>query len=295
MNTQKSLFIFLILFAVGACTIEKATIPAYLYINKFKLETSNSPIVQGDTSHDILDVWLYQNNEFIGSYGLPTYIPIIDKNKKNLTLRAGVKRSGQDDQRLQYQLYDDYNITLQLKDLTTDTIWPIVKYLPNCKFAVLQDFDGNTSFFNFFKTKPGDTLIKVNNNNAWKLGNNSALIALSDSTASIDYISKELSNLPANNIPLFLEVDYNCNNIFDIGLNVKYTNGDSRAYSLFSANSSGGRWKKLYLDIATEVGSEIAQRGVGTKFQLFFRVTKNPQNGTDDTKLMLDNIKLIHF
>lgn len=295
MTTSKGISILLFLFIVVSCSVEKATIPSYLYINKFKLETVNTPTFQGDTSSDILDVWLYQNGEFIGSYGLPTYIPIIEKSKKNLTLRGGVKRSGQDDQRLQYQLYDDYNITVELKELANDTIKPVVKYLTNCKFPIVQDFDGSLSFFSIYNAKAGDTVTFVNDNTAWKLGNNSAKINFSDSTSKIDYISKELSNLPANNIPLFLEVDYNSKNTFDIGLNVIYTNGESRAYSVYSPNSSGGSWKKAYVDLATEVGSEIAQRGTGTKFQIFFRVQRNAQSGLDDTQLLLDNIKLIHL
>jgi hypothetical protein len=47
--------------------------------------------------------------------------------------------------------------------------------------------------------------------------------------------------------------------------------------------------------MATEIGSEIARRGVGTKFQIFFRIEKTGTPLTDNTRLFLDNIKLIHF
>lgn len=289
---KRNYVIFLLLFLI-ACSIEKATIPSYVYIKKFKITTN--PLIMGDTTQDIQDVWLYQNNEFKGSFGLPTYIPLTEKSKQNLVLRAGVKRTGQDDQRLQYPMFTDFDTILPLADLRSDTIQPRVTYLNNCKFPMVQDFDGAVNFFAFDKPKAGDSVIKVTDQQAWKLNNNSAKFVMSDSTFELNYLSKELSNLPANGIPIYLEVDYKCSSFFIIGLNVIYTDGKTRAYSVFTANSSNGLWKKVYVDLATEISSEIGRRGAGTKFQIFFNVEKSGEPLTDNTKLFLDNIKLIHF
>lgn len=291
---KKHLFYYLLLLLTVACTVEKATIPSYVYIKKFNLNTNT--VTQGDTTQDIVDVWLFQNSEFKGSMGLPTYIPIVDKSQQNITLRAGVKRSGQDDQRLAYPFFTDFDTIIPFSNLRSDTIAPMVTYLPNCKFPLIQDFDGNSSFFSFYMPNIGDSIIKVNNAEAWKLNNNSAKFILADTTYQLIYISKELSNLPANGVPLYLEVDYKCNDAFSIGLQPIYNNGNSKLpYGVFSANSTNGKWKKLYLDLATEVGSEIAQNGVGTKFQIYFMVQKSGDPLIDNTHLYIDNIKLIHF
>ncbi len=289
---KRNYFIFLLLFFI-ACSIEKATIPSYVYIKKFKVTTNQA--LMGDTSSDIQDVWLYQNNEFKGSFGLPTYIPLPEKSKQNLTLRAGVKRSGQDDQRLQYPMFTDFDTILPLADLRSDTIQPRVTYLSNCKFPIIQDYDGAVNFFSIYKPKSGDSVIKVNDATAWKINNNCAKLVLSDSTYQLNYLSKELSDLPSNGISTYLEVDYKCNDMFVIGLNVLYTDGTSRGYSVFSANSTGGVWKKAYIDYSTEISSEIAQRGKGTQFQILIQVTKSGTPLTDNTQLFIDNIKLIHF
>jgi hypothetical protein len=276
-----------------ACSVEKATIPSYIYVKKFKLNTD--VLTQGDTSQDIIDVWLYQNQEFKGSFGLPTYIPITEKDKHNITLRAGVKRSGQDDQRLQYPMFTDFDTILPLKNLESDTILPFISYLPNSRFSLLQDFDGNSSFFSIYNQKNGDSIAKINNKDAWKINNNSAKFILADSTDQFFYVSKELGNLPANNIPIYLELDYKCDDAFFIGIFVFPPIGDVKRYPILTANSTNGNWKKLYLDLALEIGTEIARNGAGTKFQLFFMVQKNGEPLKDNTHLFIDNIKLIHF
>lgn len=290
---QKHHFLSLLLLLALACSVEKSTIPSYIYIKKFKINTDL--LIQGDTSQDIVDVWLFQNNEFKGSFGLPTYIPITEKYKKNIKLRAGVKRSGQDDQRLNYLMFTDYDTILPLNDLGSDTISPVVSYLPNCKFPLLQDFDGNSSFFTIENKKTGDSIAKINDLDAWKLNNNSAKFILSDSTYQLFYISKELNNLPGNGVSLYLEVDYKCNDQFFIGLYVNPLVGDSKRYPVLTTNSTNGKWKKLYLDLATEVGTEIAKTGSGTTFQIFFMVQKSGDPLVDNTHLYIDNVKLIHF
>jgi hypothetical protein len=247
-----------------------------------------NPATQGDTSQDIQDVWLFQNGEFKGSFGLPTYIPIIDKAKQNIELRAGVRRSGQDDQRLNYPLFKSFDTILPFSDLRSDTITPRVTYLENCKFTLIQDFDGSLNFFSIKNPKKGDTIINISNAEAWKANSNSCKLVLSDSTYELFYVSKELSNLPSNGVSNYLEVDYKCNDVFDIGLNVIYANGK---------NNSTYKWimEKVYLDLATEISSEIAQNGVNTKFQIVFSVKKSGNPLMDNTNLFLDNIKLIHF
>lgn len=287
------LLIITLVLILFSCSIEKSTIPSYIYVNNFKLNTNF--ITQGDTSHDIQDVWVYQNNEFKGSFGLPAYIPLIEKDKTKLTLRGGVKRSGQDDQRLQYPLYTDYDTTILFGNLRSDTLFPSVSYLPNCKFPLIQDFDGNTDFFSIFNKRNGDSIIKISNDEAWKKNNTCIKMVMDDSTYQLNYISKEFQNLPSNGIPIYLEADYKCNGSFFIGLNVVYTDGTSRGYSVFTANSSDGIWRKVYVDMATEISSEIAQRGFGTKFQIFFRVEKSGEPLKDFTNLYIDNVKLIHF
>ena len=262
---QKHHFLSLLLLLALACSVEKSTIPSYVYIKKFKINTDL--LIQGDTSQDIVDVWLFQNNEFKGSFGLPTYIPITEKDKNNIKLRAGVKRSGQDDQRLNYLMFTDYDTILPLNDLGSDTISPVVSYLPNCKFPLLQDFDGNSSFFTIENKKTGDSIAKINDLDAWKLNNNSAKFILSDSTYQLFYISKELNNLPGNGVSLYLEVDYKCNDQFFIGLYVNPLVGDSKRYPVLTTNSTNGKWKKLYLDLATEVGTEIAKTGTNSHFE----------------------------
>jgi hypothetical protein len=290
---QKHHFLSSLLLLAIACSVEKSTIPSYVFIKKFKINTDL--LTQGDTSHDIVDVWLFQNNEFKGSFGLPTYIPITEKDKNNIKLRAGVKRSGQDDQRLLHPFFTDYDTILPLNDLGSDTISPIVSYLPNCKFPLLQDFEGNSSFFTINNKKTGDSIAKINDLDAWKLNNNSAKFILSDSTYQLFYVSKELSNLPANGISLYLEVDYKCTDQFFIGLYVNPLVGDSKRYPVLTTNSTNGKWKKLYLDLATEVGSEIAKNGAGTTFQIFFMVQKSGDPLVDNTHLFIDNVKLVHF
>ncbi len=54
--------------------------------------------------------------------------------------------------------------------------------------------------------------------------------------------------LPASNIPVFLEMDYNTNNHLSIGMFVQLTDGQLIQYPTVIVNPSGEVWKKIYIN-----------------------------------------------
>ncbi len=287
---------FFTLFIFESCDKdEKVVIPSYIFVKPFKLQTiNNSTAQQGDTSHQILDVWVYIDEggqKFLGSYGLPALIPIQKTGKTILRFAAGVKHSGQEFQRIVYPFYDDYIDTLNLEVLKTDTVEPVVNYSSNITFSV-EDYDDNTSSsYSIFKSNSyhlGDTLIKINDTRSWKEGKNSALLKLSDSSYQLDYISNVKNGLPMGS-PIYLEVDYKCNTTFQIGLVCKTTQGDF-PFSVLVVYPNN-KWNKLYLDLTDDISSKLNKYGWSTGFQIDFQITKHD---TQTPELFLDNIKLIY-
>lgn len=291
-------FIFILFFT--ACKEEKAIIPSYILVKPFALKTDNSDPqnYQGDTSQRVLDVWAFtrSNGEtFLGSYGLPALIPVLKSGKTIMRLSGGIKRSGQDADRIIFPFYNDYFDTTDLELQKVDTISPVVTYLSGTRFPVVEDFERSLSTFSInkdtlFYYHPGDTLVKISDANAWKPGSPSGLLQLSSASWQMMYESIDVSNLPAYTSPIFVEMDYKCNTSFFVGYKVSTA---TKAYSgSIIQLGAKGEWNKLYLDITDIIGYEINKNAPEPcTFKIVILMDKND---TPTPEVYLDNIKLLY-
>jgi len=298
-KTDKLLIILACLFIFIGCNKAdyQAPVPTYLYIKPFALQVrpDNS---QGANSASILDAWVFQDGKFLGSYGIPSLIPIQKTGKSIFVFNAGIRNSGQDDQRLMYPMYASYTDTLALIPKAIDSISPIVNYVDNSKFALLEDFDGNGSSFEVYSQqegsiyyKQGDTVIKVNdsNNNTWKANNLVGLFTPTDSTYVMDYQSKVVSDLPLST-PVYLEFDYKSDFPFTVGYWVNDPSGNVKQVPDIYIGADGIKpgWNKMYLDLSLNISTSPA----GSSYRIFFRLDKG-DNVAAKPHLYIDNIKLI--
>jgi hypothetical protein len=84
---------------------------------------------------------------------------------------------------------------------------------------------------------------------------------------------------------VWLEINYNCNNMFQVGLLSQDTLNSIPVVFVYPTS---GAWKKMYIPLETT----IAQQGVyGEPYSIYFRMDRTPGNRA---VLLLDNIKLVH-
>jgi hypothetical protein len=163
MRGRSGFLLLVISLVLGSCKMyDEAAVPAYIYVPAFSVAPT---ITQKDTSQNIVDVWLSQDagSKALGCFGLPDLIPVIAKGPTRLRLSAGIKQSGQDDQRLEYIMYKAYDTLVDLQPNETDTIYPVVRYVDGARDFVHENFDsiGFNFEYNAQLKRNGDTIVRV--------------------------------------------------------------------------------------------------------------------------------------
>jgi hypothetical protein len=273
---------------------DPVTIPAYIYIPSFTFITDtssfNTDIYQGTNSQRITDMWISDAGKLIANVGLPSLIPVQKTGPTQVWVEAGIIISGQDEQRQSYPLMSQYIVpTLNLRPGEIDTIRPVFRYLPNIDFKFIEDYDRPGSFLNIQASSklPGDSVIKVNDQNAWKPGKYSGKIQIDPNHQGVLLLSDEYL-LPRSGSPVYLEIDYKSNLTLDIGYYYQDPSGaTSTANSVIQTYPTNSEWKKLYVRLT----DEVASRKDGTLYKVYIAVFN-----TDNTvvpEVYLDNVKLV--
>ena len=256
-------------------------IPAYIYIEKITLPTTNYA-TEGSNSSKITDAWVYIDNKLIGIYELPAKIPILDQGDHKLTIRAGIKVNGIAATRAYYPFYDLFEQNINLKPETTDTVKPAVRYYPSTGFFQwMEDFESGG--ISLMKYSTSDTIIEKTSNPQLVFEGSYSGIAHLDNTKKY-LMSATINNyvLPVGNNPVFLEMNYKTNNKIGIGL---YANGTQRI-AVITLNRCD-YWNKIYINLTPMVNSVTNV----TNFKIFIEAYK--EDDVDSPLLLFDNIKLL--
>jgi hypothetical protein len=287
------IFILFCLFGfITSCALldnEEATVPAYIYVPQVKFITQ--PSKEGDSIHKFVDVWVSKSGLAMGTIGIPALLPIKFTDSTDITLDAGILKSGMNDERIPYPLILPYTKRMRLVPGKVDTIVPEFMYYPQAKFPIFEDFDVIGSFFelNSLYKQTGDTILRVQDKLALIPGKNSGQLVLSPTTTTYQLLaSNPLNNLPGGNSPVFLELDYNTNLPLDIGYYYREPGQSAETRSsivqLFPTNG----WNKVYIAL----NLEIASRRVGTSFRFYIGIF-NPR--LEKAEIFLDNLKVVYL
>lgn len=295
---MRILLVFLLIGQLTSCAFlgeDAVQVPAYIYIDKYTFTTDF--ITQGDTSNQFVDMWIANKGVPLGAIGLPTLIPIQATGNTEIRVDAGIIKSGQNNERLNYPLTASHFETRNLVPGKIDTIRPEFKYLPTVEVAFVEDYDRVGTNFTIVE---GDTVLPINDNRAWKPGTNSGKLVFAKDTARMLLFAGGLRDalgnyegyeLPPPGTPIFLEIDYNSNLNIDIGYIFKSPGSQdiSRLQSVIQTFPTAGEWKKLYIDLT----DEISAKQIGTRYIFYILVVNF--NNTATPEVLLDNIKLVYI
>lgn len=279
---SKFLFYFLLFFGfliTFSCKKDSLKSPtaSFLVVDKTSLKTTSS---QGANSHKITDIWYYVDGQFKGAFPVGSVMPIVAENDANITLFAGIKNNGISATRVPYEFYKQISFDQSIEAGKTYTISPEFEYTSNAIFYYTQNFDlaGN----NFDSV--GDSATVFVNSPALTYGGTgrSLLMGMSDSKPTAKIVQTTPYFLPTGGEPIYLELDYKCNQSFVVGV----IGGGSDEREALTINPSDD-WNKIYIQLTNVVSRQPTYATQG--YQVFIRATKE----VNSPQIYLDNIKLI--
>ena len=280
-----NLTLFGILCLLNACDIvnPEEALPAYLKIENFDFSTTPQ---QGTASEQITDVWVFVNDLSLGVYELPATIPSLAVGNQDVTVFPVIRENGVRSTPIIYPFYQRFETTLDLKIGETVTIQPSTSYVNNAVFELIEEFDG------------GGHLLKGGNPTAVQIIDEVGQILLGDEE-SVEFTSSgTFVDLPTSNgLAVFLELEYQTNVEFEIGLvgiDPNATNPiNATVYNVVLCPIN--RWNKVYINLQAVL--EISQL---PGYKLAFRVStdntadcESVSNGAPE--VLIDNLKFIRL
>lgn len=285
----------LFIIMLNSCDIinPEEDIPAYIRIETVEVKTY---IGEGSDSHNITDIWLSIDGNFLGVYPIPATIPVLEKGEHLISLQPGIKDNGINGTPEIYPFYVPIEISMNLEDNVTKTLTPVFEYSDNVQFSFIEEFEGTGHIFQEIRIGNDDDKITLTTlpEDVFE-GNHSALIKLDTASRIIEIgtISRYQA-LGDNGYQTYLEVNYKSDVPVFFGLIGYETIGSFGGTTLYENGFvESSEWKKIYFNLAKPVLTEgFEEYQVG--FQAF--IPQEDGNYTQDSaRVLLDNIKLVHF
>jgi len=259
-------------------------IPSYLYIDDIVVSTTAN---QGTESDNIIDAWVYVDGSLIGTYELPSKIPIHKQGNCNVQIFAGIKSNTLTNIRVVNDFFEPYEFTHNSISNKVDTITPVVTYESTAKIWI-EDFEDPGVKFN--KLSYSDTNVFITNNAEWVFeGNGSGVIRFDDSHLFFEAKTNEttFNSFPKAGRPVYIEIDYNSNEVITLGFYHNNTSSIPVKYEFINLNPTNGIWKKAYINLADGVSRQIS----ASIFDIYIEVEKNK---SVKPEVFIDNIKVIY-
>lgn len=273
-----TLFIFLI----TSCKKHGPADPAFF------IKTSTPLVVtkkasEGSGSNKITDLFLYVNGQYQGAYPVGKLMPIVTKGEPvRINIFAGIKNNGIGQTRIAWNFYQYLQIDTLVESGKTIERPFHFNYNQYTKFKWIEDFDANaTTIINSPISNVAYSIAAPADSYEGKslqleiAPNSSAIIAQVESSGTYA--------LPVGSSDVYLELDYKCNQPFEVGLF-----GGSELKAALNV-SPQANWNKIYIQLS----NAVSNAPVYNSYKVYFRMLKTADN--DNPKLFLDNIKLIHF
>ncbi|MEC7645865.1 MAG: hypothetical protein VX689_00085 [Bacteroidota bacterium] len=249
-------------------------IPSYMTIEEI--------ILNDNSTHKITDAWVYIDDNLQGVYELPANFPILEEGIHKLRIKAGIKDNGIGGNRIPYPFYSSYIKEEQaFNSETTTSITPTVSYLES---TILddnsEDFDGNG-----LNLETDSITFSIENTNP--LNGNYGVITLSDSMWFSEVTTKEITNLPQEGAPVYLELDYKSNTQFLIGVYINFPQSVVLQKDLIWINPKEN-WNKIYINLTSTISEAI---GVDF-FKIFIAMQRD--STLNNNTVCLDNLRIVY-
>ncbi len=280
--SNQYLWIGLILTSIASCEIINPAeeIPAYLKVDSV---TFSALEFQGTSSQKITDIWLDINGGIQGVYEIPVTFPVLDSGQIKAVISAGIMNNGIAATRVIYPFFFPDTLTLDLDEKEIYPLLPHFTYRPVTKFSFIEDFEAG----NILSQISGDSnLVRINDPSQVFEGSYSGYIYLNKEHNLYEGRTSNIYTIPKGS-PVYLEMNYKCDQPFEIGLFVTLPGIGSISLYKWVINTKEN-WNKIYL----EMGSELIALQAD---QMQVQVRADFDTTRLESHIYLDNLKLVNY
>ena len=291
------LFIVVVFLYTGCSLLDPAIpVPSYIHVDSIHLSIPTADkATQGTSSSKITDAWIYVNDQLVGVFEMPCTVPVLANGNSSVSVDAGIKISGISANRGQYPFYNQYNsssVALSAGKITK--VQPVVNYMAQTKFTWSENFEGVQCAFTTNPLGTTDTVIKFDTARADVFeGRASGVVNLVAGPTAVQFegVSSPATGfaLPSDGTtPVYIELNYKSNNSFTVGVYGGSTSIDfSTPIPVLNINPTP-TWNKIYINL-----TQTLVQVPSPYYVVYFYMT--PDVGIANPKLLIDNIKLVHF
>ncbi|MEO5570390.1 MAG: hypothetical protein ABIT08_11520 [Bacteroidia bacterium] len=281
---RKNWYSLMVILLLTGCNIINPAepVPGYIKIERFTITPTPE---LGTDSNKITDVYDFIDTKYQGSYPLPAQFPVIGSGNHHMIFYAGIIINGISNNRIDYPFYEPYEQTVNLEPGKITTINPVIKYAENVVHPWLENFENNgSSLLKDASSQTGIILLQPGDPNNFE--GISGAVYLDASQVYFKLTTDTSYILPTVNIPVYLEMNYKCNNSFHVGLIAMTTSGPVTV-AVLTINPKAS-WNKIYVELASVLNAYTDAH----YFKIFFDATKNA--GVTNAEFYFDNFKLLH-
>jgi hypothetical protein len=258
-------------------------LPCYIRVDQLVLNTEYTK--EGANTQGFKDVWVFVDGSSIGAYELPAVIPILSENSTaELSFQAGIRVNGTLLSPSYYPFTTTYKSSISLSPLDTIIITPEFEYVSSVQVAYKEDFE---TVHDFTIDVDGDTdsALKIFSDDPGA-GLSCAYFELAGDTLMEVGSSYLIENFPTNGSPIYLELDYRNNVIFDIEL-IGYDINSQDKYPFLAINPREN-WNRIYIDLTS-----ILIQSQFSAYRVVIGVSNIGHEGT--AEVFVDNVKVLYF
>jgi len=281
-------------FTLGGCHTEKNFIPSYLKIDSLNVDASS---IGGNNVQQITTFQLYQNQQFLGTYPIPSQIPLDAEGKNKFTFVPYVKLNGSSQTYGNYMVGSPLDTFLTVTRNQTTSFIPKLTYKNGVKILWQEDFQNNTSTLIPISLAKGDTTEIVTRpfilNNRFS-GNTKCYAATFqniDSFRSMDLGCFDIfKNIPLDGVSVYFEFDIKTDLPVQVAIKRNSPVNGNEYVPYLVINPTNGDWKRFYIDLIYEIQGQAA----GTTFQIIYSIDKSA-TFSGSHEILFDNIRLSHL
>ena len=284
------------LLSVAGCNVfdREETIPAYLFIDEFTLETKNDNS-QGSAAHDIRDAWVYVDGNLVGVFEVPVTVPILTIDTARVTVLGGIINNGLVDNRKIYPFYKAIQDTIILTSNKIDSIFPSVTYHDSTQFKWIEDFEDRTISMepSGVNTTEDSIRLTMDPNEVLDYSNRNQVSGYVefDSVGQV-FESSTISRftIPSNS-SAYLEMNYNLESGTQVGFYVFNEAGiQIDRVNVLYLFPTDGEWKKSYVSFNEDMSNPDYANAT---FKVFLYSSNSSDN--PNARNYFDNLKLLHY
>ena len=270
------LAVFSVVFASCRKFEGSQTIPAYIHIESIVVDSLTDYFTYGATTSKITDAWVYVDDDPVGCFELPATFPVLKHGPHKVTVYGGIMSNGIAAARAPYPFYKpQIYASLNLVEDSIINLQPVLNYYPiggGVEKGWMEDFEtANT----LLPVAGSDTsIIRINGSEAWHSSNSfySGKIVLPPDSLDFTVATADEYSFHTGYLQYcMVEMDYNCNDAFFVGV-MYYKNYQLVKHPLLriqptdTVNDMPQRWNKIYVNIGPIMNENVT----ASYFKIYF-------------------------